>query len=87
MTDPITKLLELTVHHTSHGDGLHSLTINICNAHVSLSSHAYPHCPGNRNRIDIFGITPEDALKLGNLITAEAFKIKGLQEAGNADKV
>lgn len=87
MTDPITKTLELSVRHTSHEKGRYSLSLSITNTHVGLSTHAYPHCPGNRNTIDIFGMTPEDILRLGNLITAEAFKIKGLQEAGNADPI
>ena len=81
MTDPITKTVELKVNHTKHDRGSYSVGITIANTHVSLSSHAYPHCPGNTTTLDIFGLAPEDVLKLGNLITAEAFQIKGLQEA------
>ena len=81
MTDPIIETLELSVRHTKHALGKYSITININNTHISLSSHPYPHRAGNSTDIAIFDMTPEDVLKLGNLITAEAFQIKGLHEA------
>lgn len=87
MIDPMTKTLELEVAHTKHEHDRFSITITTRDTHVSLSSHPYPHCSGNRSTIDIFSMTPDDILKLGNLIIVEAFKVKGLQEAGNADPV
>ena len=81
MTDPITETLELSVRHCRHSQGNYSLTINTGNCHVSLNSHAYNHRPGNNRNRSSLGMKPEDVLKLGNLITAEAFRIKGLHEA------
>ncbi len=85
MTDNKPKI-ELKISHCNHDELEYSLGIEVTNTHVELSSSPYPHCAGNASIINIYRMTPEDILKLGNLITAEAFQVKGLHEAGNADK-
>lgn len=84
MQNPTT---ELQVRHTSHSGDRYSIGIDVENVQVSMSSGVWTHKPGNHSTLTIFDLTPEDVMHLGNLIIEQAFRIKGLQEAGNEDKV
>jgi len=46
----------------------YSLSINIVNSHVLLSSAAHPHQKGCDTEITFFGLTPEDMLRMADNI-------------------
>ena len=84
MTDPKSPIQ--AVSHLHHGGNKYSITLDIADVHTAVSTTSYPHCPGSQTDISILGLSPDDVLRLGNFIIEQAFRIKGLQEAGNDDR-
>jgi hypothetical protein len=58
-----------------HGKNRYSLSINVGDTHVTISSHCYDHSPGNSSCLDIFHITPQDMYELADKIIKAANKI------------
>ena len=71
-----TLQIELSASHTNHSNDKYSISIDVRNAHTSLSSHSYPHIPGTCSDLVIYGLTVPDIKALSQAILTEALKIE-----------
>jgi len=73
------KKEQIKVRHTKHSSEEYSLTIEVENKHVGLSSHAYSHAPGNYSSIAIFDMTVKEMQDLARKIQERALAIRAAE--------
>lgn len=67
---------EFKVGHYKHSENDYSLSIQVEDRHVLLGVYSWTPKIGYHAHLDIYGLTPDDIQRLGELLITEALKIK-----------
>lgn len=68
--------VEVKVTRHTQDNGLHCLGLDVADGHVAISSHPYNHRRGSHAGIDIYDLTLDDLVVIGQAIIAETIKIQ-----------
>jgi len=70
------KKPEIKISHTQHNEDEYSISLEIEDRHVSLSTYGWSHKQGYMADVSIFDLSVDEIQKLGEALITEALRIK-----------